>query len=713
MAMRLTGMMSGMDTETIIQELVAVRKKKVDVVKKNQIRLNWQQDAWKDLNKKLKGFQTKYLNNMRFSSAYSKKASKISNDSIASVITGDNAVNGVQTLSVESLAKTGYLTGAQLKGKGGAGLTALSKMSDIEGFTDEGTISVKTGGKTSEINITADTTISDVLTEMKKMGLNASFDAKNQRFFVSASKSGQASDFSITASDANGDAALSALGLKVNLNNDTAAMAEYQKYANYFDANDRTATLNNMKNLIQAETEKRTNAYLKSYKTAKASLKAAEDRIKEIKDKYTASGKTLEALDKYDADISTQNDAVKAIQDKIDALPDTATEAEKTQLADEMKAAKEKLTALQEERADRVEMDAKTANAASLNQQMTDIENYITVTEGTDAEGNPTYTAAATATLTGEVEDGYYNKAKYAFEVIEASKNDTTQTGATKINASDAVIYLNGAKFTNDTNVFEINGLTITAQSETKPGETVTITTQQDTEGMYDLIKNFIKEYNSIMNEMDKLYNAASSKGYEPLTEDEKYEMSDKEVEDWEKKIKDSILRRDETVSSVKSALWDIMSAGVEVNGKRRYLSDFGINTLGYFNSADNEKHAYHIDGDKDDESTANNVDKLQSMISSDPDMVSAFFSALSKNLYDKMDKMSSSVKDQRTYGSFFDDKRMKAEYDEYTKKIATMEKKLTAYEDKWYKKFSVMETTLAKMQSNASAITGLIGGGQ
>ena len=43
--------------------------------------------------------------------------------------------------------------------------------------------------------------------------------------------------------------------------------------------------------------------------------------------------------------------------------------------------------------------------------------------------------------------------------------------------------------------------------------------------------------------------------------------------------------------------------------------------------------------------------------------------------------------------------------------KIKEMEAKLTEYEDKWYAKFSKMETALAKMQSNASAVTSLLGG--
>jgi len=289
---------------------------------------------------------------------------------------------------------------------------------------------------------------------------------------------------------------------------------------------------------------------------------------------------------------------------------------------------------------------------------------------------------------------------------------DPTAEGyAKKIDGQDAKIELNGATFTNNTNVFEINGLTFTALSETKAGEAVTITTQDDTDGIYDMIKGFLKEYNSIMNEMDKLYNAASASKYEPLTDDEKDAMSDTEVEKYEKKIKDSLLRRDSTLSTIRSKLTSVMSSGTTVDGKQMHLSDFGIDTLSYFTAAENEKNAYHIDGDPDDENTSGNANKLKSMIASDPDTVVSFFSSLHKELYSAMDGLSKPVEGYRSYGSFYDDKKMKSDYSDYTTKIAEMEKKLNAYEDKWYSKFSKMETALAKMQSNASAITGLLGG--
>ena len=499
MAMRVTGMYSGLDTESIISELVSAKQTKVDDAVKAQKKMEWKQDAWKELNTKLKGLQTKYLSNMRFASSFAKKTTKVSDSDAVSVITGENVVNGVQELKVNSLAKTAYLTGAKIEREDGEKITALTKLSDIKSnySFNGGKITLTRDGKTEEMEVGADATISDVLSMLKSKGLNASFDEKNQRIFVSSKESGAASDFTLGGSGY----ALSALGL--------------------------------------------------------------------------------------------------------------------------------------------------------------------------------------------------------------SEKNN----GAIKIDGQDASVTLNGAEFTSNTNAFEINGLTITAMKETAPGQTITLTTENDTAGIYDMIKNFFKEYNSIINEMDKLYNADAAKGYEPLTEDEKYAMSDREIEEWEDKIKESLLRRDSNLSTVSAALKETMLGGIEVGGKMMHLSDFGINTLSYFTAEDNERNAYHIDGDPDDASTSGNADKLGAMIAKDPDAVVNFFVGLSRNLYSKMDEMSKSVEGYRSYGSFYDDKKMKSDYDNYTTKIADLEDKLTAYEDKWYKKFSAMETAMAKMQSNSSAVTSLLGG--
>ena len=643
MAMRMTGMMSGMDTESIIQELVAAKRTKVDDVKKKQTKLEWKQDAWKELNTKLKNLQSKYVSNMRFSTAYMKKTTKVSNSSAVSVITGENAVNGVQSLQVKQLAKTGYLTGAEMKSANGGSLTALSKLSDLTGgdsITGSGQIKIKAGSKEVSMNITADTTISDVMNQLKDAGLNANFDAKQQRLFVSARESGKANDFSIAGLDANGQAALSALGISTAP--DAATMAEYEEWAKKVGTDD-DETAAKLYDLYKEELDKSVEGYLTSYKELSASIADLREQLKDADEESKAG---------IEKTIAEQEKKLKEITDK-----------------------------------------------------------YITVSETQDSDGNTTYTATAKAELTNSIAKPYVDRANYAKKVVDGKVNISASDGSSKIDGQDAIIYLNKAKFTNSTNSFEINGLTITALNETKDGEDVTITTQDDTDGIYDMIKNFFKEYNSIINEVDKLYNADSASKYEPLTDEEKDALTDSEVEKYEKKIKDSLLRRDSNLSSIRTKFTSTMSAGVEVNGKRMYLNDFGIDTLGYFTAADNEKNAYHIDGDPDDDSTSGNADKLKSLISSDPDTVVSFFSSLSRELYSAMDSLSSAVQGYRTYGSFYDDKKMKSDYADYTTKIAEMEQKVNDYEDKWYKKFSKMETALAKMQSNSSAISSLLGG--
>jgi flagellar hook-associated protein 2 len=188
--------------------------------------------------------------------------------------------------------------------------------------------------------------------------------------------------------------------------------------------------------------------------------------------------------------------------------------------------------------------------------------------------------------------------------------------------------------------------------------------------------------------------------------------MTDSEVEDWETKIKSALLRRDSTLSSVGDAMKNILLQGVSVNGKQMYLSDFGINTLGYFTAAENEKNAYHIDGNSDDENSTvrSSDDVLKSMIASDPDTVMDFFTGLANNLHDSLLNQMSASSLSSAF-TVYNDKQMSDEYDDYTDKISAQEDKLNDLIDKWYDKFSTMETALAKLDSKSSSLSSLLGG--
>lgn len=373
----------------------------------------------------------------------------------------------------------------------------------------------------------------------------------------------------------------------------------------------------------------------------------------------------------------------------------------------------------------------------SKTQLMKEIQTAYADATGDKAEAVKTLTDSYIGQLTGLVATQNVQKAEMEKHVAVASLADldpasqeyadalnhmiqTAKTGATvlndsdyesaavKIDGSDAKIKLNGVEYTSDSNSITVNGITVNAMAITGDGDenAITINTQTDVQGIYDKIKEFLTEYNNVINELCKQYNAEYVKDYEPLTDDEKDEMSEKEIEQWEEKIKGSLLRHDSTVSGLISSMTSSMMSAIEVNGKTYSLASFGIQTLGYLNASKNENYAYHIDGDEDDDVTSGKDDKLMAMISSDPDTVVDFFKQLSTNLYQALDTKMKSTS-MNSAGTVYSDKQMTKDLENYTKLIKTWEEKLADREEYYYNKFSAMEQAMATMNSTQSALSG------
>ncbi|MBR6486338.1 MAG: flagellar filament capping protein FliD [Lachnospiraceae bacterium] len=500
MAIRIAGMASGMDTEAMVQDLVKAYKTKGANYTKKQKRAEQKQDAWKDLNKKIKSFTNKYAANMQYSSYYSSKKTTVSDETKASVVSSDGAVNGSQTLEVLDTAKTAYLTGAKVK----AGTTKDTTIGSLIGVSSFDPKKVNVNGQS--FDVTPDMTVGEFVSRLNTAGLNASFDEGNGRIFVSSKTSGTAGDFEFSTNSTNANKALIALGLKAD-------------------------------------------------------------------------------------------------PDKV----------------------------------------------------------------GTE---------------------GY--------------------EGPVKIPGSDARIKLNGAEFTSSSNTFSINGLTITAKAKTE-GQ-LSITTDTDYDAIYDKVKSFIKDYSSLINEITKLYNAPANKGYDPLTDDEKEALSDSEIKKWEDKVSESLLRRDGNLSSLSSILRNSMSQTFDIDGKTYSLSSFGINTLSYFTAPEDERNAFHIDGDPDDDETSGNADKLKAAIAANPGAVTEFFSKLAKNMYSKLQEFSKSSS-TRSYGSFYDDKQMKEDITKAESKVTKWDDYVKSIEDRYYKQFSKMESAMATLNSQQNYIAGFFGG--
>ncbi len=329
---RMSGLNSGLDTESIVSALVSNYSSKVKKFTKEQTKLGWKQETWKEVNKNVYGFYTT-LSSMRYTSAYDLKSSYVSDKTKATVTTAGNAAVGTHSLKIKSLAKSAYISGAEISaGKDGKGkVTADTKLGDLKDLGtitgDEGKIKItfkeeKEGsngekelvdGKEKVIELKKDMTVGSFINKIREAGLYANFDSKLQRIYISSDKSGAKNNFKITG-EGNGENFLKALGIEEPLTLDEIekkknnSTDKVYKGATKVDGQDALITLDGVdytseSNSISvngitvnalAETDKEISI------TTIADTKGLYDKIKDFLGKY--NDVINELTSKYNAD---------------------------------------------------------------------------------------------------------------------------------------------------------------------------------------------------------------------------------------------------------------------------------------------------------------------------------------------------------------------------------------------------------------------------
>lgn len=713
MGIRMSGLSSGMDTEAIVKELMSAQSLKKNKVVKAKTKLEWTQTKWADLNTKLTGLYNNFVTKMQLSTAYKTKKTTISDTSKASVSAKTNAVNGSYTMEVKNIATAQYLTGAKIDA------SATDKLVDLDSSLLNKEISITTGGTTTKFAVTADTTLKDFTSALQNAGLNASFDDAQKRIFISSKDSGVANTFSISTSGLS-NAEVTARG----------ALCEAAGYSNMSNTN--KASFDEAMQALQTsgvgtdDYNKALDTIAKlSYDTKKASADTAAEtyvKAKLYSEKYSEyEEKARESLKNTYLDDDgnlktgkTQEDYDKAVAKKADT--DTVSYISSQLKEDDVKLQIEEAAFSGKTEADMADFSEKAVSKyyssgvkaftgmdgvdedSEKTRMAAYTEKYASVTDRNEALSNSALTSLGLADISVDA-DGKVT--------VNGGANDSTNTsiptGMALIEGSDSKIILNGAELTSSSSVVSANGLEISLTGVTKENESVTFSVTTDTDAIYDSVKSFLKEYNSVMKEMNTLYNADSAKGYEPLTSQEKEAMSDDEVKEWETKIKNSLLRSDSTLGSIINAMRSAMQTTVEYDGGTYALSSLGIMTSTDYT----EGGLLHIYGDPDDSVYSAKDDKLKKALEENPDVVIATLTGVFGNLRQTMsDKMAGSKYSSSM--SFYNDIKMKSDVKDYESDIKDWEDKLAEMEDAYYSKFTAMETALAKLQSQQSTMSGL-----
>lgn len=641
MGIKLSGLVSNMDTDSIVEQMMAAQRTKVTKIENKKTKSTWTQEKWKDLNTKIYKLYTDDLAKLRLHGSYSTNKASSSNEAAVSVTASGSAPTGSHNIAVNQLASGKSITGGVINSKiVDETLTSSSKLVSSLGIAEGTVFTIQTGTDTNpnkiiNYTVTSTSSLADFTKACQDAGLNANFDASNKRFYISSKNSGEENTFSIKASNGN----LSSEG-----------KAAQKAIYNLFEEGDQTELDKNLPVNIKNQIDTYLNAY--TFSTSDTEKKSITESIYNLRANYL-KGKIAEEANSGD---DPKELTPKEIEDKYKALYEPNDDSKKAIL--------ENIT--------------EQADAYSL---------------GFSLDTNST-----------AVSD---------LKLDKASSNT--------IDAQDSKIIYNGVLYEQASNTVTINGLTINANQvtdgrkvpdEVKPADLigVTVSVTKDTQASYDMIKNFVKEYNSILKEMNTLYYAESSRGYDPLTDEEKEAMSEDQIEKWETKIKDSLLRRDNTLGSLISSMKSDMGGSIEVTTKTGDKKNYSLASLGISTSSDyTEKGLLHIYGDADDSTYASETNKLMKALEEDPEAVMQTLTGVAKKLYTTLtDKMKSTSLSSAL--TLYNDKEMTKQQGNYSKQISTLEVKLEKMEAAYYKKFSAMETALAKLQQSTSALSSLMG---
>ena len=275
-------------------------------------------------------------------------------------------------------------------------------------------------------------------------------------------------------------------------------------------------------------------------------------------------------------------------------------------------------------------------------------------------------------------------------------------TGSHTEYGQNAELEINGIAVVRSSNNIEVNGVKIELKEKTAIGEELVINMSTDTTDLKENIKNFVTDYNNLLDMMNGLVKEKADKAFTPLTEAQKSEMSEKEVENWEKKAKSGLLQNDNAVRTI-TAKMQSMIYGSAVKGGIS-LFNMGITTSGY-----TENGKLKID-----------EEKLQTALETRGNEIKDLFTTENTGLANQLNAIidsaakTSGAKGSR--GSLIElagyestlsstENRITETITRTNKDIAKLKEMLKKQETHYWSKFSALETALQRLNVQGSMI--------
>ncbi len=655
-SLRLGGLMSGMDTETIVNKMLEPEQTKIDNIKKKKQILEWQQESYREINTKLAAVKNSLID-LKLSATFNGKQVTSTDEKTLTATAKSDAIPGTYNIVVRQAAQRVSMSSTAALGSTGDKSSIAAQF----GLDEDAQIKFTLKGKNGEIAFdfkAGDATIEDIVSGIndEETGMYAYYDEGVDRFFLMTEDFGTAAEITVKVDGINGEDSFLKDCLKLNISDSTGAMTSSKALAE--TAPDDSALLSSL--YFTNETVPSTVTF------------------------------TLEG-DAGSADFSFA----------------TAT----TSLADLVNG-----------------INAKTAQTG--------------ITASYD-EGTGKISLSSGGLLTIRADDEEFLGSKLNLSIDE---NKGT---------SCIVDFNDATNLEFDSNEFTLNSINFKVDPQAKPDTAVTLTVKNDVDTAVTKIKAFVEAYNAAVTLMStklgesRIYEDHEVK-YQPLTDAQKEEMDEDQIEKWETYAKLGLMRNE---SILRSAMSDIRSVTTDMikdkvadsnvsdreqlvdyynnNGEKVSLDYLSLESIGITTAEWSE-------GSTDNAKLYINEEKLRQALEANPEDVQKLFTLTQKNVYDTktvtnsdgttstyvatynigvavklyetLDNYISKVKDKAgTSSGSYDGSLIGKQLAKYDEQISDLEDRMDDLEDRYWNQFSAMEEALAKLSEQTSSIASLL----
>jgi flagellar hook-associated protein 2 len=273
----------------------------------------------------------------------------------------------------------------------------------------------------------------------------------------------------------------------------------------------------------------------------------------------------------------------------------------------------------------------------------------------------------------------------------------------------NAEVTINGEAIKNVTsNVFTINGVQLTLLDVTNSSGTdipTNVKTQSDPDKALETIKGFMEDYNALIKALNSKVNETRYRDFKPLSDEQKKEMKEGEIDSWTEKAKSGLFKNNDIVTNLLSKMREAITE------KLGTLNAIGITTGNYM-----EKGKLVISDET----------KLKNALSANPQLAidlfqgtanapqSGIFNKLANNITSTLDMISDRAGTNKfsmdLNSTFKEESVIGKQLRSYNSRITTMQKNLQMVENRYYKQFSAMESAMNKLTTQSSSLMSSLG---